>query len=271
MDSFNRFIDAILGGFFAVFSWAPAALPLTLLSAAAGAGMLWVFGKTSDQAGVRALKRKVYASLLELRIFADEPGVTWRAHKSLLAANLRYLALSLKPALWLALPMALLLVHLESFYGRAPLPAGREAIVTMSMADPWDPQAPAPQFAAPPEVALEGPPVRVVDAHEISWRFRPKRECSGFLRFTLAGREIDYPIEARAGRRYVPGRSVRSIWQAVWHPANRIPIAQVEWIEIRYPDANLTVFGVSVNWLVWFFAVSMLAVVLLRKRFGVVI
>ena len=167
--------------------------------------------------------------------------------------------------------MGLLLIHLESFYGRAPLPLAREAIVTMGMAPSWDPRSPAPQLAAPTDVDVDGPPVRVVDAREVSWRIRPKSQCSGELRFIVDGQPVVKTIEAGSGRRYVPGRSVRSALEAIWHPAKRVRTAHVEWIEIRYPGAALTIFGVGVNWLVWFFAVSMLSALLLRKRFGVVI
>lgn len=271
MDAINQIVDSVLRGFFAAFSWAPPALPLTLLSAAAGVVMLWVFSRTSDQAAVKAVKRRVWASLLELRVFADEPAVTWRAQKSLFAANVRYLALALKPALWMALPMALLLIHLESFYGRAPLPLARAAVVTMGMAPSWNPQSPAPQLAAPPEVDVESPPVRLADVREVSWRIRPRRECSGELRFLVDGESVVAPIEAGGRARYVPGKSVRTALAAIWHPAKRVRAAQVEWIEIPYPNATFTVFGFGVNWLVWFFAVSMLAALLLKKRFGVVI
>ena len=84
--------------FFAAFSWATARGGTRVLSALAGVAMLWVFGKTSDQARMKQVKRKVYASLFELRVFADEPSVTWRAQKSLFAANMRYMGLALKPA-----------------------------------------------------------------------------------------------------------------------------------------------------------------------------
>ena len=120
-------------------------------------------------------------------------------------------------------------------------------------------------------MAVEGPPVRVVDAREVSWRIRPKSECSGELRFTVYGQSVAEPIEAGARRRYVPGRSVGPALEAIWHPAKRVRAAGVEWIEVRYPDRALTVFGWGVNWLVWFFAVSMLAALLLKNRFGVVI
>ena len=258
MDGIDHIVDRALGAFFAAFSHAPRALPLALVAAAAGVGMLWVFSKTSDPAAVKAAKRRIHAALLELRVFADEPSVTWRAQRALFAANLRYLALSLKPALWLALPIAFLLLHLEDFYGRAPLPLQSEAVVTMGMAPAWDPQSPAPQLAAPREVQVEGPPVRMADTREITWRLRPNAECSGELRFLVDGRVAAAPIEAGTRWRGVSGRQ-------------RVHVAPAEWIEIRYPEAALTVFGFSVHWLLWFAAVSMLAALLLRKRFGVVL
>src|SRR5258707_5754842 len=150
MDLFNSAIDGLLKLFFAAFSWAPPVVGLAVLSAIVGVAMLWVFGKTSNQARMKQIKRKVYASLLELRVFADEPAVTWRAQKSLFAANLRYMGLALRPAVWMILPMGLLLLHLEAFYGRAPLAVGREAIVTMGLSRGWGPNSPSPELMPPP-------------------------------------------------------------------------------------------------------------------------
>ena len=271
MDVVNKIIDAALRGFFAAFSWAPPALGLTVLSAAVGIGMLWVFRKTSNQKAMKLVKRKVYASLLELRVFADDPGVTWRAQKSLFAANMRYMGLALKPALWMVIPVGLLLVHLESFYGRAPLTVSQEAVVTMGMASNWNPQAPAPQLAAPPQIAVEGPPVRAVDVREVSWRIRPQGDVSGELRFNVDGQQVVKSIEAGARQRYVSGKSVRSSAQAVLHPGEGIAAPQVDWVEIRYPEATLSVFGFGMNWLIWFFLVSMAAALALKGKFGVVI
>src|ERR1051326_432955 len=122
MDLFNTTINWLLSVLVGVFSWAPPVLGLSVISALVGIGMLWVFQKTSNQQRLKDVKRKVSASLLELRVFRDEPVVTWRAQKSLFGANLRYMGLALQPALVMAVPVALLLIHLEAFYGRAPLP-----------------------------------------------------------------------------------------------------------------------------------------------------
>src|SRR3984957_13425151 len=99
MDLFNAAINSLLSLFFAAFSWAPPVLGLSVISALVGIGMLWVFRKTSNQKGMKAVKRKVYAALLEMRVFADEPSVTWRAQKSLFAANFHYMGMALQPAL----------------------------------------------------------------------------------------------------------------------------------------------------------------------------
>src|SRR5215468_6037407 len=108
MDLLSTAIDAVLRAYFAVFALAPPAVGLTVLAALAGIGMLWIASKTSNQARIKQVKRRVAASLLELRVFDDEPAVTGRALKSLMGANARYIGLALRPAVVMAIPMVLL-------------------------------------------------------------------------------------------------------------------------------------------------------------------
>jgi hypothetical protein len=271
MSILNSAIDAVLRAFYTAFSWAPPALGLTVLSAALGIAMLWVFRKTSNQARMKTVKRKVYASLLELRVYADEPGVTWRAQKSLFGANLRYMGLALKPALFMALPIGFLLIHLEAFYGRAPLPVAQDALVTMGMSTEWSPQSAPPAITVPVGIEVDGPPVRVVDTREVTWRIRPRSELSGQLQFTVDGQPVTKTIETGARPRYIPGKSVNSALEAIWNPGESIAAPQVEWVEVRYPEASLSIFGFRMNWILWFLVVSMAAALLLKGRFGVVI
>ena len=110
---------------------------------------------------MKQVKRRVQAGLLELRVFVDEPAISLRAQGGLIAANLNYLALALRPTLWMAVPIALLLIHLEAFYERAPLTLAEPALVTMRMNADWNPSAPPPVLIAPSNVVILGPPVRV--------------------------------------------------------------------------------------------------------------
>src|SRR5947209_14740669 len=147
-------------------------IPISLL---AGVGMLWVFARTSNQKAIRAAKRKVQAHLYELRLFTDEPALVWQAQKALLWANLRYIGLMLVPAVLLTIPMGILFVHLEAFYGMSPLPVGREAIVTMKLTYPLVASETAPTLEAPAGIIVETPAVRVMGEREVSWRVRPER------------------------------------------------------------------------------------------------
>jgi uncharacterized membrane protein (DUF106 family) len=271
MDLFNAVVNTVLRGFFAAFSWAGPAAPavsLTVLSVLVGLGMLWVFRKTSDQPRIRAVKRKVHAYLLEMRVYGDDPGATWRAQKSLMGANLRYMGLALRPALWMVVPLAILLIHMEALYGRAPLEPGRPVLVTAELRNGAG--APAPELLPPRGVEVSAPPVRILDERQVSWRIVPQGAASGEMRFRINGQNVAKAIEAGGGQRFIPGRRVHSAWEAFWHPDEpRISSGDVEWVDIAYPAASIALFGFHINWLVWFLIVSMLAALVLKKRFGV--
>ncbi len=271
MDLLNGIINALLRWFYAAFSWTGPSAPavsLTVLSVLVGLGMLWVFRKTSNQTRIRAVKKKVYAYLLEMRVYGDDPAATWRAQKSLMSANLRYMGLALRPALWMVVPVGILLIHMEAFYGRAPLEPGHPVVVTAALRN--GASGPAPELQAPRGVIISAPPVRVLDENQVSWRIVPQTAASGELRFEINGHSIAKEIVAGGGQRFIPGRRVQSAWEALWHPDEpRIPTADLEWVDIAYPEASIPLFGFHINWLVWFLVVSMLAALLLKKRFGV--
>ncbi len=107
MDWLNLALNAVLRWYFLVFSRAPN-LGLVVISVLTGVAMLLVLQRVSDPVRIRLAKRKVQAHLLELRMFQDEPRVIWGAQKALLGANLRYMALMLRPALWMTVPLFLL-------------------------------------------------------------------------------------------------------------------------------------------------------------------
>jgi len=272
MEIVNWLIDSILMVVHVFLAFAPRLVGLTVLAAVVGAAMLWVFGKTSDQERMKQVKRRVLAGLLELRVFVDEPSISLRAQRYLIAANLNYLVLALRSALWMAVPIALLLIHLEAFYERAPLPLAEPALVTMRMTADWIPSTPPPVLVTPPNVAILGPPVRVAASREVSWRILPYSPVSDKLLFRFNSQEVAKWMEAGDRQRYVTGRRVRSRWGTIWSPGeSRMRSDFAEWIEIDYPSADLRIFGFHVNWLAWFLIVSMAAALLLKKRFGVVI
>jgi hypothetical protein len=272
MDAFNTAINSLLRWYYMAFSMIPMSALLAMMAFYAALGMLWVFSKTSNPKRIRAVKRLVQAHLLEMRLFRDEPAVVWKAQGALLRSNARYIGLMLQPALWVALPLTLLLVHMDAFHGRAPLPLHQDAIVTMAMREPFDEKAAAPVMTAPPGILAVTPPVRVSHERQISWRIRPMASVSGSLRFVVNGETVDKQIEAGPVSRFIPGLRPSSLSDSILHPDEpRIPSSNVDWIDVRYPSADMEIFGIRMHWVLWFTIISMLFALLLRKRFGVVL
>lgn len=231
------------------------------LSGLAGIGVLWVFRRASDQPAIRRAKDLVTAHLLEFRLFMDEPRLILRAQRDLIVANLRLMKLMLRPFLVLALPMALLLVEMDAYYGRDPLVAGQPAIVTVQ----WKVAPDRAALQAPDSIAVETPAVRVITERQTSWRIRPLRAATGELRVACRDGVLTKSIASGAGPRFLSERRAGSLAGFLMHPAEwPLSSGEIEWIEVRYPSARI----LHLHWLIWFLVVSTVTAFLLRRRFG---
>jgi hypothetical protein len=84
-------------------------------------------------------------------------------------------------------------------------------------------------------------------------------------------RERSYQVVPAGARlAYLSERRVASWLSWLLYPAeSRLPAGSVEWIEIRYPSADINIFGIGMHWLIWFCIVNLFTMLALRKRFGV--
>lgn len=237
----------------------PALVTLVPISILAGIGMLLVFRHASDPVAVRRAKGVAQAHLLEFRLFMDDPLLILRAQRDLLVANLKFMKLMLRPFLWMLLPMGLLLAGLESIYGHAPLVLGEPALLTAQVKD-----ATAPfELKATPEVAVETPPVHVLPEHQVSWRIRPLQAATTELDIAHNGKLFAKRISAGPGFHLLSERR-GSLLNLLLYPTEP-PLSgnEIQWIEIRYPEATI----LHLHWLIWFFAISAITALALRRRF----
>ncbi len=232
---------------------------LVPISVLAGIGMLLVFRHASDPVAVRRAKGIAQAHLLEFRLFMDDPLLILRAQRDLLAANLRFMKLMLRPFLWMLLPMGLLLAGLEAFYGHAPLAVGQPAIITTQVKDAAGPF----ELKAPVEVAVETPPVHVLAENQVTWRIRPLCVATAELQITHNGKSFGKRISAGHGFHFLSERR-GSLLNLLLYPTEA-PLSdnEIEWIEIRYPETTI----LHLHWLIWFFAISAITALALRRRF----
>ncbi len=269
MNLLHSLMRSLISGYGSLFGDAHPLVSLTPLAILTGIAMLWVFGKTSNQKAIERTKKRLQAYLLELRLFGDEPSLIFQSQKNLLLGNLRYMGLMLQPVVILTLPMIVLLVHLDAYYGRSPLRVGAPAVVTVQAASVT--AADTPRLEAPPEIVVETPPVRVPDQAQFSWRIRPQHEVDTELQVSWGEARWTKTVAAGESARYLSTRRVRTWWEQMLDPGeDRLPGATVDWIEVPYPTANIALAGLDLHWLIWFFVISIVAAYLMKGYFGVV-
>lgn len=99
---------------------------LLLASAIAGVFALLLFKQLSFQKRIRAVKDRIQAHLIEIRIYQDDLRITARAIAKVLTRNFQYLGLNLLPFIPLSLPFAIVLAQLVVRYGFGPVPVAAE-------------------------------------------------------------------------------------------------------------------------------------------------
>ena len=112
----------------------------------------WVFRSFANRAGLRTVRRHLYAHLLEIRLYSEEPGLVWRAQKALLAENVRLFRLLAPPMLIMAVPVAFLYPLLDSAYGWRPIAVGSSAVVTAQLARELTAEDAGDRLLVPPGV-----------------------------------------------------------------------------------------------------------------------
>ena len=271
LDSFNTVFRNVIEAFLRIATEVHPFFGLAVVSVLTGIGMLWVFGLTSNQKAISETKKRLQAYLLELRLYGDDLSLVWQAQKNLVTGNVRYIGLMLRPMLVLTVPLVVLLIHLDAFYGRTPLVVGEAGIVTMQVSGRLGSNAPAPELHALDGITVETPAVRAIEAGQMSWRIRASKPVSGDLRFVWRDKEWVKSVEGGVGARYLSSRRVTGVWDAFLYPGeNRLAADEVEWIEVSYPAGSIEFAGLDLHWLVWFMVLSMVSAVLFKGRFRVV-
>jgi len=222
--------------------------------------MLFIFRHTSNQAGIRKEKNRIKAHLLELRLFKDNMGVQLRAQGRILLANLKYVGHNMKPMLVMIVPVLLILIQLNLWFGSESLKPGDPVLVKVRLAEGKYPSEVPVSLAASPELDIETPPLRIEDEAEIDWRLKAKTAGPGRLTFTVGGETVVKSVSVGATRLSpIPAlKPGRNLLDQIFNPGEApLPSSSaVRSIEVRYPAASMSLFGMHIHWLIVYFILS---------------
>ena len=232
---------------------------LTAISFASGIFLVWLFGRTSNQVHIRTVRDRIRGNLIGVRLFQHDIGVVLRLQQRIFGDTFRFMKLALIPMLIMMLPVVLIMAQLNlRFAVQAPL-IGEAIVVTALVRGEATLENPI-LLEAPIGVTVETPPVKIHSSREIAWRVRVDQPGIHLLHLTVGNHGVDKQLVGGSGwQPIVQRRSGRGAIATLLYPGAP-PIAtdsNVEMIEVAYPPRELSLFGLSIDWLIGFLLLSM--------------
>jgi hypothetical protein len=266
---FNRLFDILFLPFRQLDPW----FGMAFISFLTGLLMLFIFRLTSNQEGIKRVKDKIKAHLLELRLFKDNMPVSLSAQGQILRYNLRYLGYSLKPMLVMIIPLILILAQLNLWFGYESLRSREPAILKVKLEKGARPMELDASIETPAGLEVETPPLRLEEQREIDWRIRARSSGVHELVIKLGGQSLTKAVFADGSRlaRISPVKLKGGLIDQVLNPGERpLPSSRsIKSIEVVYPPKRMNFLGLRLHWLVAYFGLSILIGFALKKPFKV--
>ena len=271
VSAITRAFDVALRPFAALHPW----VGLAVVSVATGVVMLLIFGKTSNQAKIAETKNKLKAYIMEMWIFRNDTRVMFSAIGRVAANNLRYLRHSLRPLIFILVPVIVIMTQLGLRYEKEPLVPGASYIVSVKLRDGVVPSETDIELIGSWGARRISQPLRIDSAGIVEWEAVPMLQGEHELYATVGGEEVVTKSivvgPERIIRKLSGVRSSAGTWQAFLQPSEE-PIPRdstIESISVSYPSRRLHFLGLRVHWLLAFFAISVAAGFALKGVFGI--
>ncbi len=252
---------------------------LLVISIVTGILMVWLFGKTSDQNAIHKYKNRLKAHIAEIWLFRDDLIQMLLAVVRVLGNTGIYFLNSLRPLVFMFIPILIVMVMLGVRYEHRPFHAGDTATVASVVSDAAWTRGDAVSLIGSEGVEVISPPLRIPQLLEINWKIRLLKP--GIHTITLQtpnglhAKDISvidhtgnsYPLEPCAAAR----GQMASADFLLFPVEPPLPgDSGLESITVKdWPKRDLNLFGLSVNWLIFFFIISMVAGFALKDTIGV--
>lgn len=232
---------------------------LAVISCGSGVLLVWLFGRTSDQARIHEVRDRIRGNLLGVRLFQRDITVVLRLQRRIFGDTFRFLRLAVVPMLIMLAPVVLVMTQLNLRFAVRPVEPGEAAVITAVVRDPAALDRTV-ALEAPDGVSVETPPVRIRATREIAWRVRVDRPGAHTLRVRVGDDSVAKEIAGGVGWGPVPQRRTgRGVLDLLLYPGEPpIPAGHaVEAVEIAYPPLEIDALGLRVDWLIGFLVLSM--------------
>jgi len=259
---FNSFFSKLFELIFLPFRSMSPWIGMIIISLLTGFLMLLVFRFTSNQEGIRKVKNRIKAHLLEFRLFKDSLSISLKAQGNILRYNLKYLGYYGKPMLVMIIPLILILIQLNIWFGYQSLEPGETAILRVELEE--DMNLLNIEFTIEPSTGfdIETPPLRIEEEREVNWRLRAKEKGIHDLTLLINSQRLTKKVAvAQKPLSKVSSLKVRrNLIDELFNPGEP-PLSKdlpIEQVEVKYPARNMNLFGWHIHWLIIYVALSVI-------------
>jgi hypothetical protein len=276
MSAVNAALRPVFDLLLAPFAAWPPIVSLVVVSLLVSVLMLVVFKKTSNQAALAVVKRKIHAGIFEIRLFNDDLRAILRAQNEILRHNLTYLRLSLWPMLFLLPPLVLVIAQLQFHYGYQGLRPGQRALLEVDLSPEAASGArPRARLDLPAGLRAETDAVWIKAESQLLWRLVAERDGDYELGLEIAGApRLTKTVRVTPRTvRLSPERVDPGFLSQLLYPAEPpLPAdSPVRAVRLSYPEREVWVLGHGMHWMIPFFALSIVFAFALRGLFKVTI
>jgi len=270
LNAITRAFDVLL----TPFARMEPAVGLLVVSVVTGVVMLLIFGKTSNQKAITATKDKLKAYIMEMWLFRNDTRVMFGAIGNVVRNNVQYLRHSLRPLVFLILPVLIIMVQLGIRYGFEPFTPGDTGVVRVEFTEGAVPSEMDIELKTPPGIRLTSPALRMDEERAVEWKFLTELPGTHELLIKTPDQSVTKDVRVGPERRIAAMSELRPLantWDAFLYPAET-PLPRggtVRAIHVSYPSRGGTLFGLNVHWLIIFFIVSLAAGFALKGVFGI--
>jgi hypothetical protein len=167
------------------------------------------------------------------------------------------------------LPVSIMLIHLDGWFGYRPLKVGESAIFSVKLSEEGGKLFRDISVSADKGLAVETPPLRISESGEIDWRIRAIAVGEHIIAVDASGHKIRKNVKVFQSKltrlsRFMVGSTFRDI---LLNPGEG-PIEKSSYIRkigVGYPSREIEIFGWRSHWLWPFFVLSIAGALLFRR------
>jgi hypothetical protein len=195
-------------------------------------------------------------------LYKDSLGLSMKAQGNILLANLKYITHSFKPLLIMIVPVVLILIQMNFWFGYESLRPGEPTLLKVKLDEDYNLLQTDLVLETDPDIVIETPPLRIEEYGEINWRISSQKSGIHHVHIVLAGKKISKTIatDTKSLSKLSPIKHKKKFIDELFYPVEA-PIAEdipVKSIEVRYPAKRMSFFGINIHWLIAYFALSII-------------